>query len=100
FYEGTQPDRYCDLHLFSSEAAERGIQSLTRQGSFMGGIDTRLRLDLSDLDLLLAPPEPAPPALPEPTPPAPPAPADTLPEEAPARPPPPPEEPTAPPVLD
>lgn len=73
YYEGTQPNQYCDLHQFSSQAADRGMQALSRQGSLFGGvdIDTTLRLDLPDLDQLLKNPGPQTPASPAPgTPPA------------------------------
>ncbi len=66
FYEGTQPHQYCDLHQFSSEAAERGMHTLSRQGSLFGNeveVDTTLTLDLPGLESLLSPP----PASPAPT---------------------------------
>lgn len=84
FYEGTQPHQYCDLHQFSSESAERGIQSLSQQGSLYGGsvqFDSTLKVDIPGFESLLNPP-PAP-AAPTQTPPA------SPPEEAqPATPPP------------
>ena len=95
FYEGTQPSQYCDLHQFSSEAADRGMQSLSRQGAMFGdvGFDSTLNLDLPDLEQLLntqpSAPSPAAPTTPaEPTSPAQPTPLV------------PPADYTAPPVLE
>ncbi len=95
YYEGTQPHQYCDLHQFSSQAADRGMQSLSRQGSVFGGldVDTTLTLDLPGLDQLLKAPAPQPPSAP--------APASSSPLP-PSTPPPstPPTEYTTPPVLE
>ena len=98
YYEGTQPHQYCDLHQFSSEAAERGMQALSYQGSMFSGnvdVDTTLNLDLPGLESLLS----APPVQPSP-PPA--APSEETPSSAPN-----PQEPlpdagedSAPPVLE
>jgi len=91
YYEGTQPHQYCDLHQFSSQAADRGMQSLSRQGSVFGGleIDTTLTLDLPGLDQILKAPAPQPP----PAPPAPLPPSSVPPLT-------PPVDYTAPPVLE
>lgn len=91
YYEGTQPHQYCDLHQFSSQAADRGMQTLSRQGSVFGelDIDTTLTIDLPDLEQLLRSPAPQTPAVPT-TPAAP----------GPAIPNPPPAEYTVPPVLE
>ena len=94
FYEGTQPHQYCDLHQFSSQAADRGMQTLSRQGSVFGGldVDTTLTLDLENLEQLLRPPSPQPRPTPVPS-----APSDfPPPTPLPA----PPEDYTAPPVLE
>ena len=91
YYEGTQPHQYCDLHQFSSQAADRGMQTLSRQGSVFGDvdIDTTLTIDLPDLEQLLRNPAPQTPATPAPgTQPSPGTPA------------PPPTEYTTPPVLE
>ncbi len=91
YYEGTQPHQYCDLHQFSSQAADRGMQTLSRQGSVFGDvdIDTTLTIDLPDLEQLLRNPAPQTPSAPVP---------GTQP--APGTPPPPPAEYTTPPVLE
>lgn len=99
FYEGTQPSQYCDLHQFSSEAADRGMQSLSRQGAMFGdvGFDSTLNLDLPDLDQLLnsqpSAPSPSAPTTPAPSPAAPTSSAPPTPEVPPA-------DYTAPPVLE
>ena len=90
YYEGTQPHQYCDLHQFSSQAADRGMQTLSRQGSVFGGvdIDTTLNIDLQNLEQLLRSPVPQTPSAP--TSPSSPAPAAPQP----------PAEYTTPPVLE
>jgi penicillin-binding protein 1A len=69
FYEGTQPHQYCDLHQFNSATAERGIQSLSHQGSMYGGdvqFDPTLKVDIPGFDDLLNKPTATPTTTPPP----------------------------------
>ena len=55
YFEGTQPDQYCDLHEFKSEQARETIRVFTEQREILGGtpVDSRLDVDIPDLEAIL-----------------------------------------------
>lgn len=66
YYEGTQPNSYCDLHQFKTEEAQKAIRVLSDQREILGGgqVDPSLQYgDLPDLDAILRGlgPQPGPP---------------------------------------
>jgi penicillin-binding protein 1A len=59
YYDGTQPDKLCDIHQFGAERDQRLLDKLGNQAQFSGSgprPDASLKIDIPGLDLSSPPP--------------------------------------------